>query len=184
MTKQEIEELRELRSEDQILKDKIHMIESEIMVVDMLFRFLMKSKRGKGLGLFISLICFGLTIAALVSYLLLYMDSAGSRMEGYADAVVFSVTASMLPFIMMGVFIFGIISMILGCILVMELWPSEGAYRSAVKHHRVNIPHEKRECIRQKVELEKSLVNLKKDCMGIQGRLEELRKKEQEMLWN
>lgn len=184
MTQQEVTELRDLRTEDQILKDKIHMIESEIMDIDMRLRFLMKSKRGKGLGLFISLICFGLSIAALISYLLMYMDSSGSRTEGYADVLVFSVTASMLPFIMIGVFVFGIISMILGCILVMELWPSKGAHRSAVKHHRVNIPYEKKECVTHRVELQKSLDNLKMERMGIQGRLEELRKKEQEVLWS
>lgn len=184
MTQQEITELRDLRTEDQILKDKIHMIESEIMDIDMRMRFLMQSKRGKGLGLFISLVCFVLSIAALISYLLMYIDSSGSRMDGYADTLVFSVTASMIPFILIGVVALGIVTMILALFLVMDLWPSKGAYSSAVKHHRVNIPHEKRECIIHKVEMEKSLVSLKKERMEIQGRIEELRKKEQEMLWN
>lgn len=184
MTQQEITELRDLRTEDQVLKDKIHMIESEIMDIDMRLRFLMRSKKGKGLGLFISLFCFGLSISALLSYLLLYMDSSGNRMEGYADVLVFSVTASMIPFIVIGVMALGIVTMVLALFLVMDLWPSNGAYRSAVKHHRVNIPHEKKECVTQRIELQKSLDQLKMEHRGIQGRLEELRKKEQEMLWN
>lgn len=181
MTEQEIAELRELRIQNQILKDKIHTMETEIMDVDMRMNFLERSRHGKGLGLFIALVCFGLSAAGLISYALLYVDSSGRNMNGYAAAIVFSVTATMMPFLLLFVIIFALITMIRALFLVMDLYPSEGAYRSAVRFHRTNIPHEKRVCIRQREELEKSLGELKRECYGISDRLEELQNKEQKM---
>lgn len=183
MTEQEIAELRELRNRDQLLKDEIHTMETEIMDVDMRMNFLKRTSHGKGLGLFIALICFGLSVAGLISYLLLYADSAGKNLDGYAAAVVFSVTVTMIPFLLIFVLIFALVTMILALFLIMELFPSEGAYRSAVRWHRVNIPHEKRVCIRQREELEISLGNLKRESYGLQGRLEELKEMERKMLW-
>lgn len=183
MTEQEIVELRELRNRDQLLKDKIHMMETEIMDVDMRMNYLKRTRHGKGLGLFISLVCFGLSAAGLISYLLLYVDSSGKNMNGYAETIVFSVTATMIPFLLMFVLIFALITMILALFLIMDLFPSEGAYRSAVRFHRTNIPHEKRVCIRQREELENSLGKLKRESYDLQERLEELKEMERKMLW-
>lgn len=183
MTAQEAAELRELRNRDQILKDKIHMMETEIMDVDMRMKYLKRSSHGKGLGLFISILCFGLSAAGLISYLLLYQDSAGKHLDGYAAAMVFSVTATMIPFLMLFVLIFALITMMLALFLIMDLFPSEGAYRSAVRWHRVNIPHEKRLCMRQREELEKSLGELRRESYGFRERLEELKKLEGETFW-
>ena len=183
MTQQEIKELRDLRNEDQLLKDKIQALESEIMDVNMRLDFLMRSKKGKGVALLISTICFVLSAAALISYSLMYMETAGTRMKGYADTVVFSVTATMLPFLVMFVIIFAVLTTVLAIRLVMDLFPSEGAYRSAVRWHRVNIPHEKQVCMRQKAEMEKSLAEFNRERNDIKNRLEELSKMEHEMLF-
>lgn len=183
MTEQEIVELRELRNRDQLLKDKIHTMETEIMDVDMRMNFLKRTRHGKGLGLLISLVCFGLSAAGLISYLLLYLDSSGKNMNGYAETIVFSVTATMIPFLLIFVLVFALITMILALFLIMDLFPSEGAYRSAVRFHRMNIPHEKRVCKRQREELENSLGKLKRESYDLQERLEELKEIERKMLW-
>lgn len=183
MTEQETAELRELRNRDQLLKDKIHMVETEIMDVDIRMNYLKRTRHGKGLGLFIALVCFGLSAAGLISYLLLYQDSSGKNMNGYAETIVFSVTATMIPFLLIFVLVFALVIMILALFLIMDLFPSEGAYRSAVRWHRVNIPHEKRVCRRQREELETSLGKLKRERYDLQDRLEELKKLEREMLW-
>lgn len=183
MTKQEIEELRELREREQILKDKIHMMETEIMDVDMRMNFLKRTSRGKGLGLFISLVCFALSAAGLISYLLLYQDSSGKNLNSYAATIVFSVTATMIPFLMIFVLIFALVTMMLALFLIMELFPSKGAYRSAVRWRRVNIPHEKRVCMQQREELEKSVGELKRESYGLKDRLDELKEMERKMLW-
>ncbi len=183
MTQQEIAELRELRNRDQILKDKIHMIENEIMDVDMRLNFIKRTSHGKGLGLFIALVCFGLSAAGLISYLLLYVDSSGKNFNGYAATVVFSVTATMIPFLIIFVLIFALITLILALFLIMDLFPSEGAYRSAVRFHRVNIPHEKKVCRQQREELEKTLGDMKRELHGMQNRLAKLQAEERKMLW-
>ncbi len=183
MTKQEVAELRELRNQDQILKDKIHMVETEILDVEIRMNYLKRTRHGKGLGLFIALICFGLSAAGLITYLLLYLDSSGKNMNGYAETIVFSVTATMIPFLLIFVLIFALITMILALFLIMDLFPSEGAYRSAVRWHRVNIPHEKRVCIQQRKELEESLGELKRERYNLKDRLEELKEMERKMLW-
>lgn len=183
MTEQEITELRELRTRDQILKDKIHTVETEIMDVDMRMNFIKRTSRGKGLGLFIAVVCFALSAAGLISYLLLYLDSSGKNLNGYAATIVFSVTATMIPFLLIFVLIFAFITMILALFLIMDLFPSEGAYRSAVRFHRTNIPHEKKECKLLRTELEKSLGELKREHYDLKDRLEELIKMEQKMLW-
>lgn len=183
MTEQEIAELRELRNRDQSLKDKIHTMETEIMDVEIRMNYLKRTRHGKGLGLFIALVCFGLSIAGLISYLFLYLDSSGRNFDGYAAAVVFSVTATMIPFLMIFVLIFALITMVLALFLIMELYPSEGAYRSAVRWHRVNVPHEKKMCIQRREELEKSLGELKRERYNLKDRLEELKEMERKMLW-
>lgn len=183
MTEQEIAELRELRNRDQLLKDKIHMVETEILDVEIRMNYLKRTRHGKGLGLFIALVCFGLSAAGLISYLLLYLDSSGKNMNGYAETIVFSVTATMIPFLLIFVLIFALITMILALCLIMELFPSEGAYRSAVRWHRINIPHEKRVCIQRRKELEESLGELKRESYNLKDRLEELKEMERKMLW-
>lgn len=183
MTEQEIAELRELRNMDQLLKEKINMIEAEIMDVDIRMNYFKRTRHGKGLGLFISLICFGLSIAGLISYLLLFLDSSGENMNDYAAAITFSVTATMIPFLLIFVLIFGLTTMVLSLILIVELFPSEGAYRSAVIWRRVNIPHEKKMCLLRREELEQSLGELKRERYDLQDRLEELKELERKMLW-
>lgn len=183
MTEQEIAELRELRNHDQILKDKIHVMETEIMDVEIRMNYLKRTRHGKGLGLFIALVCFGLSVAGLISYLYLYLDSSGKNLDDYAATVVFSVTATMIPFLLIFVLIFALITMILALFLIMDLFPSEGAYRSAVKWHRLNIPHEKRVCNLQRKELEEALGELKRERYHLKDRLEELKEMERKMLW-
>lgn len=183
MTEQEIAELRELRNQDQILKDKIHMIETEIMDVEMRMNYLKHTRHGKGLGVFISLICFGLSAAGLISYLYLYLNSSGKNLDNYAAAIVFSVTTTMIPYLMIFVLTFALITMVLSLFLIMELFPSEGAYRSAVRWHRLNIPHEKRVCNLQRKELEEALGELKRERYHLKDRLEELKEMERKMLW-
>lgn len=183
MTKQEIAELLELRNQDQILKDKIHMVESEIMDVEMRMNYLKYTRHGKGLGLFIALICFVLSAAGLIFYLYLFLYSSGNNLDNYAAAIAFSVTATMIPFLLIFVLIFALITMILAIFLIMDLSPSEGAYRSAVRWHRVNIPHEKRVCNLQRKELEEALGELKRESYNLKDRLEELKEMERKMLW-
>lgn len=183
MTEQEIAELRELRNRDQILKDQIHTMETDIMDVEIRMNYLKRTRHGKGLGLFIALVCFGLSVAGLISYLFLYLDSSEKILDGFAAAVIFSVTTTMIPFLIIFVLIFALITMILALFLIIELFPSEGAYRSAVRWRKVNIPHEKKMCIQRREELEKSLGELKRERYNLKDRLEELKVMEQKMLW-
>lgn len=184
MTSQEREELKELRIDEQSLKAQIHMLESEIMDVQMRYRYLQKSKRGKGLGVFFSSLGFGISIVVLFIYVCAYSKTGGNSIETANGALFFSVTMTLLPYLIIFIVVFGVCTMVTAVRLIMDICPTEGAYRSAVKHHRTNIPYEKKVCIKQQIELEKEVTKLQLELGEIRRRLNELDNLQQDLFCN
>lgn len=172
MTQEQLKELREARIESQRLGDAIYALETEIKEMDMEMRFLALWKRWCWVGFTLSLTVFLILVVMYIMYL--WMFTKTRDVNGFASAVVFSVSTVMSSIMTVLVFVMAIVTWILGRRLYMEMGRGKGA-RDLAKRKKVKNYHSRTEyCVAHKIELQRSIIELKEERRDFDRRIEEL----------
>jgi len=172
MTPEQLKELREARIESQRLGDAIYALETEIKEMDMEMRFLELWKRGRWVGFTLSLTVF--LILGTMYTMYFWMFTKTREFDGYANAVVFSVSSVMTGIMTAFVFAMAIITLVLGRKLYMEMGRSKAARDLAKRKKAKNYYSRVEYCVTHKIELQKSIVELKEEQRDFDRRIDQL----------
>ncbi len=172
MTAQELAELKEARIESQHLGDAIFALETEVKEMDMEIRFLGLWKRWRPVGFLLSILFF----AGLWSLYMGYIVVGNVSMEagGYSGTAGYFLATFMRIFMLFFVVGMAVTTIIVGLKLYMEIGSSKVA-RSLAKKNKVKNYHERVDyCVAHKIELQRSIMELKEEKRSYDKRIDEL----------
>lgn len=174
MTQEEKAELRQVRIDLQIAKDKVHTIETDLHDNESRRDFLVYWKKGRWIGfvlpMFLCLFFWGVSYI----YTEVMLASSLGRYENNADTVSYSVGATLIIILGALSILFLIVTIIMGILLVMEVGSSPFAKGMAKLFRRKNYPTEIKKCREARVLLQKSLMQVKTEVKELAQRLQTL----------
>lgn len=173
MTKEQEEELKELRRRTQILRDQIQRMETELQDTELEIRSLYSRKKGRWIGFAFFFVLFALSFASAVSYFKM-QEIAMEDMGTVLNAVTFSVSTTALVFLFLLIGFFGILTIKYGARTIMELGSSTGAEKMARRYGRTNYPSAIRTCKQRQTDQQKECIRIKMEKKDADRRLKEL----------
>lgn len=177
MTKSQTNELQELRSESLRNKEIVKRLEVEIDDTEFEIAYLMKWKKGRGTGFFISLAILVGSLFTFVFYTDVHLEGDLSRFDTKSGAMTFSISTTVLMCLILIIIVLTIFTFYLGIKLVMELGSSTTARKLAAHFGHKNyytkitplqnrLNDQKKELIELKAkngQLERRILELSKD---------------------